>query len=356
MESLMKGMHEDKKDALKQRIKNAAQSGYSGAIAEDQSNEIQPEVIKVEYDVKQTEQELLPEPIIKMETKIEEKLPSKVPKGKKSETNHNDKVKIRETKVKKDRAKGMKDSIKVKKDSFKVKKDKIKVMKDKVKVKKDRAKDTNDRVKGTKDRVKRTKIVKPNREKNEKHQKHKKSSLFILSVLLCSILLMSVVVTAATLLLPVKKQQVLVTNNRSYDPAVRNINSSGVIEEGELNTFASNEQERLNALAEDSRVYCIISSSPYFPDSDSMGSLFISNPEESKYFTQVVIKAEDNREMYISPILAPNEKIEYDYLTNRDFEQGSHKAYAYFNYYARNGEETGDYLGSMCAEITVVID
>lgn len=137
-------------------------------------------------------------------------------------------------------------------------------------------------------------------------------------------------------------------------PEIRNSGSSEAIKEGALMTDHNEEQERLNALAEESRVYCIISSAPYFQDIDSKGSLFISNPKESKYYTQVVIKTDDDKEMYVSPLLAPDEKIETDYLTNKDFKPGSYHCNAYFNYYT--SKDSSSYLGSMCAEINVVIE
>lgn len=186
--------------------------------------------------------------------------------------------------------------------------------------------------------------------------KSKKPLLFILSIFLCLIIL-------ATIMIEGKNYDSDSientsggdeTTNKNSEPEIRNSTSSAAIQEGDLITADNEEQERLNALAEESRVYCIISSSPYFKDVNSKGSLFISNPKESKYYTQVIIETDDNKEMYVSPLLAPDEKIESDYLTNKDFEQGSYHCYAYFNYYA--SEESSSYLGSMCAEINVVID
>lgn len=148
-------------------------------------------------------------------------------------------------------------------------------------------------------------------------------------------------------------EQVMTTKDNK-NPEIRGSSNSEAVQEGELITDNNEEQQRLNALAEESRVYCIISSAPYFQDSESKGSLSISNPKESKYYTQVVIKTDDDKEMYVSPLLAPDEKIDSDYLTNKDFESGSYHCYAYFNYYAN--KDSSSYLGSMSAEINVVID
>lgn len=138
------------------------------------------------------------------------------------------------------------------------------------------------------------------------------------------------------------------------NPEIRDYADSESVQKGELMTDDNDEQERLNALAEESRVYCIISSAPYFADSNSKGSLSISNPKESNYYSQVVIKTDEGKEMYVSPLLAPDESIESDYLTSKDFEPGSYHCYAYFNYYS--SEESSSYLGSMCAEINIMID
>lgn len=193
-----------------------------------------------------------------------------------------------------------------------------------------------------------------NKEGNLLGHKSRKPFLFVLLALL------SLVILVTVLMIYIKSNSVGTTSeqeviaNEIYNPEIRRSTSSGAIQGGELTTADNDEQERLNALAEESRVYCIISSAPYFKDVNSKGSLSISNPKESKYYTQVVIKTEDDIEMYVSPLLAPGEKIESDYLTKKDFEQGTYRCYAYFNYYA--SEESSSYLGSMCAEINVVID
>lgn len=147
----------------------------------------------------------------------------------------------------------------------------------------------------------------------------------------------------------------------SRDPSVQsNGNSDSISSGGELSTNVEDEQARLNAIAENSRVYCVISSSPYFKSAKSKGSLFISNPKKSRYYTQVIIKTKDTqKKMYVSPLLEPNKKIEYDYLTNKDFDPGEYKANAYFNYYSKTGNSGTNrdytYIGTMCAEVEIEI-
>ena len=193
------------------------------------------------------------------------------------------------------------------------------------------------------------------RERNLLGHKSRKPFLFILFSMICLIGLISVIV-AGEIMKPdpagvVSEQSVSAAED---NPEIRSFGSSEAVQEGDLMTDNNEEQERLNALAEESRVYCIISSAPYFQDVDSKGSLSISNPKESKYYTQVIIKTDDDKEMYVSPLLAPDEKIESDYLTNKDFKPGNYNCNAYFNYYA--SKDSSSYLGSMCAEINVVID
>lgn len=147
----------------------------------------------------------------------------------------------------------------------------------------------------------------------------------------------------------------------SRNPSVQsNGNSDSISSGGELSTNVEDEQARLNAIAENSRVYCVISSSPYFKSAKSKGSLFIINPKKSRYYTQVIIKTKDTqKKMYVSPLLAPNKKIEYDYLTDKDFEPGEYKANAYFNYYSKTGNSGTNsdytYIGTMCAEVEIEI-
>jgi hypothetical protein len=193
------------------------------------------------------------------------------------------------------------------------------------------------------------------RERNLLGHKSRKPFLFILFGMICLIGLISVVIVGEI----IKPDSTGVASEQGVstkedNPEIRSFGSSEAIKEGDLMTDNNKEQERLNALAEESRVYCIISSAPYFQDVNSKGSLSISNPKESKYYTQVVIKTDDDKEMYVSPLLAPDEKIESDYLTNKDFKAGSYHCNAYFNYYA--SKDSSSYLGSMCAEINVVID
>jgi len=193
------------------------------------------------------------------------------------------------------------------------------------------------------------------RERNLLGHKSRKPFLFILFGMICLIGLITVVIVGEI----IKPDSTGVASEQGVstkedNPDIRSFGSSGAIKEGDLMTDNNKEQERLNALAEESRVYCIISSAPYFQDIDSKGSLSISNPKESKYYTQVIIKTDDDKEMYVSPLLAPDEKIESDYLTNKDFKAGSYHCNAYFNYYA--SKDSSSYLGSMCAEINVVID
>ena len=193
------------------------------------------------------------------------------------------------------------------------------------------------------------------RERNLLGHKSRKPFLFILFGMICLVGLISVVIVGEI----IKPDSTRVASEQGVstkedNPEIRSFGSSEAIKEGDLMTDNNEEQERLNALAEESRVYCIISSAPYFQDIDSKGSLSISNPKESKYYTQVIIKTDDDKEMYVSPLLAPDEKIESDYLTNKDFKAGSYHCNAYFNYYA--SKDSSSYLGSMCAEINVVID
>ena len=192
-------------------------------------------------------------------------------------------------------------------------------------------------------------------ERNLLGHKSRKPFLIILFGLCCLIILIAVVIVGENF----KSDSTENTSGQEVtinekNPEIKSFASSEAIQEGDLITTDNKEQERLNALAEESRVYCIISSAPYFQSIDSKGSLCISNPKESNYYTQVVIKTDDNEEMYVSPLLAPAEKIEYDYLTNKNFKQGSYHCFAYFNYYA--SEESSSYLGSMSAEINVEID
>jgi hypothetical protein len=193
------------------------------------------------------------------------------------------------------------------------------------------------------------------RERNLLGRKSRKPFLFILFGMICLVGLISIIIVGE-IFKPdstgVASEQGVST--KEDNPEIRSLGSSEAIKEGDLVTDNNEEQERLNALAEESRVYCIISSAPYFQDINSKGSLSISNPKESKYYTQVVIKTDDDKEMYVSPLLAPDEKIESDYLTNKDFKTGSYHCNAYFNYYA--SKDSSSYLGSMCAEINVVID
>lgn len=193
------------------------------------------------------------------------------------------------------------------------------------------------------------------KESNLLDHKSKKTFLFILFGMFCLVGLTTTILVSKFISPDssgvVTKQEVSAKEDK---PEIRSSGSIEAIQEGELMKEYNDEQERLNALAEESRVYCIISSSPYFQNIESKGSLSISNPKESKYYTQVVIKTEDDKEMYVSPLLAPDEKIESDYLTNKDFTPGNYHCYAYFNYYS--SEESSSYLGSMCAEINIVID
>jgi hypothetical protein len=202
---------------------------------------------------------------------------------------------------------------------------------------------------------------KPVKVKNEKKGSGKKI-LYIPMIVFCSIFLTSGVLVAGRIMSNLKDsdREVNVQDN-SGKVVLRDATGLSSVEIGDLVTTTGDEQQRLNELAENSRVYCIISSSPYFKDSKSKGSLFISNPQESEFYTQVIIKTKgDEKEMYVSPLLAPDEKIEYDYLASTEFEKGSYDANAYFNYFKKDGDTGMDsdyaYLGSMCAEINVMID
>lgn len=193
------------------------------------------------------------------------------------------------------------------------------------------------------------------KERNLLERKARKPFLFILFAMMCLMCLLTVMIVNR--IYTIDSNEKMTEENvivKEDNPDIRNSDSTEAVQEGALMTDQNEEQERLDNLAEESRVYCIISSAPYFQDINSKGSLSISNPKESKYYTQVVIETEDGKEMYVSPLLAPNEKIESDYLTNKDFKAGSYPCKAYFNYYA--SKDSSSYLGSMCAEINVVID
>lgn len=193
------------------------------------------------------------------------------------------------------------------------------------------------------------------RERNLLGRKSRKPFLFILFGMICLVGVISVVIVGEIMKPdPTGVASEQVESTKKDNPEIRSFGNIEAVQEGDLMTDNNEEQERLNALAEESRVYCIISSAPYFQDVDSKGSLSISNPKESKYYTQVVIMTDDDKEMYVSPLLAPDEKIESDYLTNMDFIPGSYQCNAYFNYYA--SKDSSSYLGSMSAEINVVID
>lgn len=207
-----------------------------------------------------------------------------------------------------------------------------------------------------------------NNENVKKGREKKINKITILMAVLCIILFLFAtdVVTSAQIITFFKSFTSPSVEVKSADVNSSNIPVIGVpgsdsISTGKLSTKIEDEQARLNQIAEDSRVYCIISSSPYFVSADSKGSLYISNPAESVYYTQVVIKTKDTeKEMYVSPVLAPNEKIESDYLSDQSFEPGQYKANAFFNYYQKAGDSgTNDdymYIGTMVAEISVVIN
>lgn len=157
--------------------------------------------------------------------------------------------------------------------------------------------------------------------------------------------------------------QVVASDVGDYSVDIQNVNNRESVDKGELTSVNDKEEQaRLDALAENSRVYCIISSSPYFSSVEDKGSLYISNPPESTFYTQVVIVTqEDEKEMYVSDVLAPNEKVEYDYLSDKSFKKGSYKCNALFNYYNKeSNSETGKdeyiYVGTLVAEVVMVVD
>jgi hypothetical protein len=300
-------MKENKKNDLKQRIKDAAQAGYAGVI--DDKQEQAGKILDLS-SVNQVSED----PMIIPEVKEQ-------PTNKK--TDHG-KKKIKTKPVKSDRQESLKINNSI---QYRVKK--IKEPKEK----------------------KQVKTCKKERTKRDKQKSRRPSFFAVATVFLC---ILSVMATITIGKIIASERDPAVTHVDSFSPKIQKTIDNANVQMGALETSADGEQERLNALAEDSRVYCIISSSPYFPDVNSKGSLYISNPEQSKYYTQVVIKTVDDKEIYISPLLAPNEKIEYDYLTDKDISEGSHSAYAYFNYYVNS--ESSSYLGSMCAEIKLVIN
>lgn len=213
-------------------------------------------------------------------------------------------------------------------------------------------------------------IEKPDRKhrvKKDKKNKSNKSSVTVIVLCIISLLFATDVVSSAKItslfrsIVDTVSGTVKSSDIVSANIPVKGVADSSSISKGRLSTTISDEQARLNQIAENSRVYCIISSSPYFDNANSKGSLYISNPTESVYHTQVVIKAKDTeKEMYVSPVLAPDEKVEKDYLTDRSFSNGEYQANAYFNYYTKSGdsEDPDDftYIGTMCAEVLIVID
>lgn len=202
------------------------------------------------------------------------------------------------------------------------------------------------------------------KEKKAGKAKVNKSTIILTSLCIISLLFATDIVSYAKMKSFFKSltgsNKVMISDVKNSTVPVIGVSTSDSISTGKLSTKNENEQARLNQIAEDSRVYCIISSSPYFENVESRGSLFISNPAESAFYTQVVIKAKDTeRELYVSPVLAPDEKIEYDYLSNRSLIPGEYQANAYFNYYSKTGDSgTQDdymYIGTMVAEILVVL-
>lgn len=143
------------------------------------------------------------------------------------------------------------------------------------------------------------------------------------------------------------------------DPTIRDSGNNDAVGSGGLSSISnSDKQNVLNKISEGSRVYCIISSSPYFSSIEEKGALFISNPKESVFHTQVVIEEKSTEEeMYISSLLAPDEKVEYDYLTNKNYAEGEYVAMAYFNYYQPDENKDGEfnYTGTVSVEILIKI-
>lgn len=108
---------------------------------------------------------------------------------------------------------------------------------------------------------------------------------------------------------------------------------TGNKEKGDIITGAK-ESEKSEGLR------CIISSAPYFTDAKSMGSYCIANHTDNKgYLLQVEISDNNTGELlYISPLLKPGEKIQEDYLTNQEYQDGSYPATATFNFYQAEDE------------------
>ena len=152
------------------------------------------------------------------------------------------------------------------------------------------------------------------------------------------------------------QEAIVIREDELYNPQIRKTDNQEAIDTGGLSMLSKEDrQKNLNDISEGSRVYCIISSSPYFPSITEKGALFISNPAESVFHTQVIIEEkETGEEMYVSSLLAPNEKIEYDYLTNKTYGEGEYVAMAYFNYY--DGRDSDfSYKGTVSVEILIKI-
>ncbi|WP_188208316.1 hypothetical protein [Alkalibacillus aidingensis] len=106
----------------------------------------------------------------------------------------------------------------------------------------------------------------------------------------------------------------------------------GDVEDNGLDLGNSEEvKSELQERTDESYMNFRVNSNPYFPESDSKGSLMLENKEENSHGVQVIIEMEDD-EVYKSPLIKPGQSIQETKL-DKEIEPGEYEAIAYFDTY-----------------------
>lgn len=145
-----------------------------------------------------------------------------------------------------------------------------------------------------------------------------------------------------------QKKEITKANFKGLDT-----NINGNVQDGTLDLTNSEEiKAMLQANVDKSAMTYRININPIFESGQAEGELMIENVADNQYLLQVeIIEEASSKQIYISPVLKPDQSIEKGTLTY-DLPEGKHKAIAYFRCYEK---ETQVIVGEVGMKINITV-
>ncbi len=123
--------------------------------------------------------------------------------------------------------------------------------------------------------------------------------------------------------------------------------SNGILQSGDAEKIRAEFQKKVD----ENQLSIRINSNPVFDKDCKKGNIRIENVPQNRYNQQVTITLDkDGKEVYVSPLLKPNQYIEFASLT-KQLSPGDYKATALFQAY----DSEDNFIGQVAAGITLTV-